>query len=150
MGSNDMWVVCRKSTSFKIFVVVIPKEGLTGGAWPIVLLLWHWLPNIICKDNRKQSYSGCLIKRRINRHQPLQSFFWYDTDYTICECCRLQIISHCNTKRRICGAPQANPYFGMTPTKILEDVLCAKFWCDAGKDVNETCFCVMRLMYRQR
>ena len=26
----DMWVICRENASFKIFVVVIPKEGLAG------------------------------------------------------------------------------------------------------------------------
>ena len=28
---------------FKIFVIVIPKEGLVGRALPIHLLVWHWL-----------------------------------------------------------------------------------------------------------
>ena len=44
--------VCRKNLSFKIFVVVIPKEGLVGGAPPIVLLVWHRLYNIICEGCR--------------------------------------------------------------------------------------------------
>ena len=32
-------IICRKNASLKIFVIVIPKEGLTGVALPI--LIWY-------------------------------------------------------------------------------------------------------------
>ena len=37
-----IWVACCKTVSFKIFVAVIPKEELAGGALPILLLVWQW------------------------------------------------------------------------------------------------------------
>ena len=42
------WAVCRKNVSLKVFVIVIPKEGLADGAPPILLLVWLWLYNLIC------------------------------------------------------------------------------------------------------
>ncbi len=49
----------------------IPKEGLVGGARPILLLVWkHRLENIICKDSRVQLYSQCHTQRRIDGALP--------------------------------------------------------------------------------
>ena len=38
-GQGEPGVACHKNTSLKTFVVVIPKEGLAGGAPPILLLV---------------------------------------------------------------------------------------------------------------
>ncbi len=37
------------------FADVVPKDGLAGGASPMLLLVWHWLQNIICEGSRVQS-----------------------------------------------------------------------------------------------
>ncbi len=56
---SDMWCVCQKNTSLKIFVVVTPKEGLAGRA-PWMLLL--------CEFQFKTS----------------NLFFWWSTKVSIC------------------------------------------------------------------
>ena len=55
----------------KIFVGVIPKEGLADRAPPILLWVWHRLRNVICGGCRVWFYSQCLA---------CQSFFGYDND----------------------------------------------------------------------
>ncbi len=66
------YVNCHGKTCLKVFVVVvpkeglagpIPKEGLTGGALPILLLVWHRLQDIICEGSRVQFYSRCHTQR---------------------------------------------------------------------------------------
>ncbi len=37
----NTWGMCRKNASFKVFVIVIPKEGLPGRPRAIILLVWH-------------------------------------------------------------------------------------------------------------
>ncbi len=51
--------MCRKNVPFKIFVVVVLKEGLVSRAPPILLLVWHRLYNIVFGDCRFQIYSQC-------------------------------------------------------------------------------------------
>ena len=71
---NDHAESCHGKMCHKIFVVVIPKEGLAS----ILLLVWHWPQNIICEGSRVQFYSRCHIQRR--NGAPCQSFFGYDND----------------------------------------------------------------------
>ena len=40
---KQIWGVCHKNTFFNIFVIVIPKEGLSDGTPPDLLLVWHYL-----------------------------------------------------------------------------------------------------------
>ncbi len=64
-----------------IFVVVIPKEGVAGGAPPILLWVWHRQQNtcIILESRRVQYYSRCHTQK--DRQGPArQSLFGYDND----------------------------------------------------------------------
>ncbi len=38
-----IYEVCHEKTDLKVFVIVIPKEGLARMATPILLLVWHQL-----------------------------------------------------------------------------------------------------------
>ena len=64
----------------KVFVVVIPEEGLVPGAPPILLWVWHWLQHIIIESRREQFYSWRHTHRRIGRALARLSFFEYDND----------------------------------------------------------------------
>ena len=64
-----IWAVSEKRC-LNIFVVVIPKEGLTGGAQPILILVWHRLQNIIYEGSSIQFYSWCCTQRRIGGCPP--------------------------------------------------------------------------------
>ena len=68
--------MCHQKTCLKIFVTVIPKERLVGGAPPILLLVWHRLQNIMSEGSRVQFYSRCHTKEGPAR----QSFFGRDND----------------------------------------------------------------------
>ncbi len=57
--------LCHETMCLKIFVVVIPKEGLVGRAPPTLLLVWHPLRNIILENRRVRLYSSCHTQRRI-------------------------------------------------------------------------------------
>ncbi len=41
-----LWGVCHKNVSFKVFVIVIPKEALAGRAVPVLFLVWWWI--LVC------------------------------------------------------------------------------------------------------
>ncbi len=62
--------LCHEKMCLKIFVDVIPKEGLASRAPSILLLVWHWLQNKICEDSRIQCYSQCHTQRRIGWAPP--------------------------------------------------------------------------------
>ena len=47
--------VCHEKMCFKIFVVVIPKEGLAGGAPPILLWVWRDYKIVFCSLHRLYS-----------------------------------------------------------------------------------------------
>ncbi len=92
---------CRKNTSFKIFLIVTPKEVLTGGAPPI-LLACHRLYNIwefSAKSQHAITLSadcnpivGVISKKgSAGSHPPILSFFWYDTDKNL----KRQIFATC-------------------------------------------------------
>ena len=62
--------MCHGKTELKVFVVVIPKEGLTGRAPSIFLLLWHQLQNIIYEGSNVKFYSRRHTQRRIGGALP--------------------------------------------------------------------------------
>ena len=66
------WGVYCKNVSFKILVTLIPKEGLTGWALPILVLVWYLLYNIICEDYRLHIYSRYI---KIFKY----AFLWHGT-----------------------------------------------------------------------
>ncbi len=68
----------------------------TNYIMPILLLLWHWLQ--ICNLQPSQTKMSQTVKFYI-------------------------LNSRCHTKRRIGGAPSANPSFGITTTKLFKDTL---------------------------
>ena len=68
IGSIDNYqtsLVMGKIMCLKIFVIVIAKEGLAGWTPRILLLVWHWLQNIICEGRKVQFYSRCHTQSRI-------------------------------------------------------------------------------------
>ena len=69
------WGVCPKNVSFKIFVVVIPKEWLVDRALPNIILVWHQLCNITCKGCRLQIYRRYHTKRKIGVAMPANPSF---------------------------------------------------------------------------
>ncbi len=79
----------------KIFVIVIPKEGLAGWTPPILLLVWHRLQNRICKGSFHNFIVSGISK---------------------------EIYSRCHIQRRIGGAQPTNPSLGMTTIEILRPV----------------------------
>ena len=72
---DKMWIACCENPSVKIFVAIIPKEGLPCGGPPILLLIWHLLYNIICEGCRSQFYSQCHTKGRIRGAPPTNPSF---------------------------------------------------------------------------
>ena len=48
-------------TDYKVFVVVIPKEGLAGGALPILPLVWHRLQIYNLQPSQIIFYSQCTV-----------------------------------------------------------------------------------------
>ena len=71
--SFHIWGVCRKIASFKIFVVVIPKEGLADGA--LLLLAWHRQQMCNLYPSQIIWYSQCHTKRRNNWALPVNLSF---------------------------------------------------------------------------
>ena len=61
---TNMSCVTRKC-AFKIFVVVIPKEGMAARAPPVLPLVWQQLQNIILERRRVQFYSRCHTHKSI-------------------------------------------------------------------------------------
>ncbi len=61
--SPHMMHVMRKQT-FKVFVIVIPKEGWARVAMPILLLAWYWLfKNIIYDVSGVKFWKFCVIPK---------------------------------------------------------------------------------------
>ncbi len=85
VSNKNMMRVTRKQT-LKVFVIVIPKEGLAGGAPPILLWIWHRLQNKIYEGSRVIFYSRWNTQRRIGGALACQFFFGYDNDKDLKVC----------------------------------------------------------------
>ena len=70
---------CHEKMYLKIFVIVVPKEGLADLASPILLVVWHRLQNVISEDNRVKCYSRCHTQRRICEAPPPNPSFGMTT-----------------------------------------------------------------------
>ncbi len=89
-AGGDYSQPCHGKTCLKIFVVVIPKEGLAGDAPPIPLLVWHWLQNTMVRIQYVKAAEYNFIVGVIPKKDwwggIRQSFFGYNNDEDLKVC----------------------------------------------------------------
>ena len=71
----QLFDVRHEKKDFKVFVVLIPKEGLVGGALPILILVWHRLKICNALPSQIITCSRCHTKRRIGEAPPTNPSF---------------------------------------------------------------------------
>ncbi len=106
----------------KIFVVVIPKEGLVGGAKPILLWVWHWLWYLL-----SECWSGVGVEAGTDWSRP--SLISCDTAHRVFSCYTQLSPSHMkHTRSQLDSANVGTAYLWVT-TAIIYCVLSTFFKC---------------------
>ena len=77
--------LCDEKMCQKVFVIVIPKDGLADGAPPIPLWVWHWPQHNLSKQHSTKLIQGIICdgsrsSQCHNQRRARQSFFWYDNN----------------------------------------------------------------------
>ncbi len=112
--SISLWTACGRMAVYGVltgephhakrslmaWVVVIPKEGRVRGAVPALILVWHWLFILFCREFDTFGFSS--MGKQLGK-VPYLSILIYE--------------------RWAGAAPCAGPSFGMTTTQAIRDLL---------------------------